>query len=114
MQVGVQALYNFTFPFSWSVRFPLNEVLLAYLDLPHTSSIFSSDVCHSGTDPNAMLGSDIARFSHDFLAGSRVSSNSLAAFYVGIRQARMAAIAGIRPSITTNAITIGMMAAILF
>ena len=32
--------------------------------------------------------------------------------YVGIRQAKMAAIAGTRPSITTNAIIIEMIAAI--
>ena len=34
--------------------------------------------------------------------------------YVGIRQAKMAAIAGTRPSITTNAIIIEMIAAIFF
>ena len=38
----------------------------------------------------------------------------LLSFYVGIRQARMAAIAGTRPSITTNAIIIEMIAAIFF
>ena len=38
---------------------------------------------------------------------------SLSRFYSGIRHARMAVIAGIRPSITTNATIIEMMAAML-
>ena len=45
---------------------------------------------------------------------SSESTPLLLSFYVGIMQAKMAAIAGTRPSITTNAIIIETIAAIFF
>ena len=114
MKVGVQARYNFTFPFSWSVRFPLDKVLLVHWACLIQAPFFFG--CLSlRYGPTCCVGFEYCEVLVMFFSLEIVFLPiSLSHFYSGIRHARMAVIAGIRPSITTNATIIEMMAAMLF